>query len=122
MSDLDTLKAVLETAGVKRVYKANEVPAKTPGMYPYAVISSAPGAPQVRSLDGSGDRIGRFVVQHFAQTHDMLTLIADLSFAAFDGKTLPLDGEPVCWQEIASPAYRDPDDNGVLTITHTYRF
>ena len=61
-------------------------------------------------------------MQHFSRTHDGLTDVADATFATFDGKTLPIDGEPVCWQEVTSGVYRDPDDQGVLTVTHTYRY
>lgn len=120
MSDLDTIVAALVTGGVTRAYKFGAVPASP--AYPYAVVSAAPGAPQVRTLDGSGDPMGRFVVQHFSRTHDGATDLADLTFATFDGHALPLDDAPVCWQEVTSGVYRDPDDQGVLTITHTYRF
>lgn len=119
MSDLDALVAMLDAASVT-AYKLGKVPASP--QYPYAVLSAAPGAPQVRTLDGSGDPMGRFVAQHFSKTHDGLTDIAAATFTTFDAKTLPLDGEPVCWQEVVSGVYRDPDDQGVLTTTHTYRF
>ena len=47
---------MLTDGGIDRVYGINEVPA-TPA-YPYAVLSLRPGAPQVRTLDGSGDPVG----------------------------------------------------------------
>ena len=120
MSDLDALVAVLVAGGVQRAYKLGSVPASP--AYPYAVLTLAPGAPVVRDLGGSGDPMGRFAVQHFSRSQDALVDIADRSFATFDGQALPLPGEPVCWQEVTSSIYRDPDDNGVLTTTHTYRF
>ena len=120
MSDLDTIAAALVTAGVTRVYKLGVVPASP--AYPYAVVSWSPGAPTVRTLDGTGQPAGRFTVQHFGRTAESVAAIAALSFATFDGDPLPLAGTPVAWQEVASPVYRDPDDQGVLSITHSYRF
>lgn len=120
MSDLDDLQAALVTGGIARVYKLGEVPHKP--TYPYAVLSSAPNAPQVRTLDGSGDPVGRFIAQHFGRTADSVQTLADITFATFDGKALPLTGEPVAAQEIATPPFRDADDQGVLSITHTYRY
>lgn len=53
MTDLDALQAALTAAGVARVYKFGAVPASPP--FPYAVLSDAPAAPEVRRLSGSGD-------------------------------------------------------------------
>lgn len=119
MSDLDALIAALETAGVARVYKFGDVPPKP--SYPYAVMSDAPSAPLIRDLGGSGDRVGRFTVQHFGKTTDSVSALADITFATFDGKPLPLDGEPVAWQEMATLPDRDSDDRGVIHVLHTYR-
>lgn len=119
MSDLDVIKTALETAGVQRVYKINEVGDKA---YPYAVLSPAPGAPQVRTLDGSGNMVGRFVIQFFSRTEGTLTDSANIAIATFDGHVIPgLPGEPVAWLEINSSVYRDPDTQGVLNVTQTYR-
>lgn len=113
--------ALLQEAGVDRVYVLGSVPPSP--AYPYAVVAPAPGAPQVRTVDGSGDPAGRFVVQHFGRTLESVTDLADRSFTAFDGKPLTtFPDPPVAWQEVASAAYRDPDDSGVLAITHTYRY
>lgn len=48
--------------------------------------------------------------------------MAAQTFAAFDGKELPLTDSPVAWQEIATAPYRDPDTQGVLSVLHTYRY
>lgn len=101
----------------ERVYPVGKVP--TSPVYPYRVIGYAPNAPVVRSQLGDGDPLRRFTVQHFARTADGLEDIADATFATFDGKTV--DGA-VCTQEIATAPTRDPDDRGVLSTTHTYRF
>ena len=103
-----------------RTYKIGSVPSSP--VYPYRVVSLAPDAPQVRDLGGSGDPAGRFVVQHFGKSAESVLETAAATFAAFDGKALPLPGEPVAWQEIASSVYRDPDTSGVLDVTHTYRY
>lgn len=120
MTDLDALQAALTAAGVARVYKFGAVPASPP--FPYAVLSDAPAAPEVRRLSGSGDPAGRFTVQHFGRTADTVTAMAAQTFAAFDGKELPLTDSPVAWQEIATAPYRDPDTQGVLSVLHTYRY
>lgn len=114
------LRAALTTAGVARVYAVNAVPDNPD--YPYAVLDVTPAAPQVRDLGGSGDPVGRFTVQHFGRSDESVTDLAAITFATFDGKELPVDGAPVAWQEIATTAYRDPDDQGVLSVLHTYRY
>lgn len=119
MSALDDLVAVLTTAGV-RAYKLGEVPASP--VYPYAVLSLSPMPPRVRTMDAAGDRAGRFKVQHFGRTDASVSTLADVTFGAFDGKALPLAGSPVAEQEISTDPYRDPDDQGVLDILHTYRY
>lgn len=120
MSDLDVIKAALEAAGVARVYKINEVDTT---VYPYAVLSPAYGAPEVRTLDGSGDMVGRFAIQFFGRTDDSLQALTGPAFATFDGREISgLDGQPVAWLEINAGPYRDPDTQGVLNVTQTYRF
>lgn len=117
MSLTSTLVALRKVGGFTRVYPMGGVPA-TPG-YPYVVIGYAPNAPEVRDLGGSGEQLRRFTVQHFGKTSDSVEDQADTTFATFDGKQV--DGE-TCLQEIASPLFRDPDDAGVLSTTHTYIF
>lgn len=116
MSVTDELVTQRQAAG-GRVYAIGSVPA-SPG-YPYTVIGYAPNAPVVRTADGAGDRVRRFTAQHFGRTDDSVEDVADATFAAFDGKRV--DGD-LCVQEVATTITRDPDDQGVLTITHTYRF
>jgi hypothetical protein len=120
VSDAETLRDMLTAGGVDRVYAPNKVPPK-PG-YPYAVLGLAPGAPAIRTLDGSGDPLGRFTVQHFGQDDEALEDVTAITFATFDAKELPLAGEPVCTQELTSGLYRDPDTRGVLNVTHPYRY
>lgn len=103
-----------------RTYKLGDVPPKP--TYPYRVVSLAPDAPRTRLLAGPGEPSGRFTVQHFGKTAESVLETATATFAAFDGKPLPLSGEPVAWQEIASSPYRDPDTQGVLDVLHTYRY
>ena len=117
MSVLDDLIAHAATGDR---YKLGAVP--NDAGYPYRVFSTADNAPTVRTLDGSGDPMRRFVVTYFGKTAESVNDIAAQSFAAFDRAVLPLPGSPVCAQEIATATYRDPDDNGVLVIVHTYRY
>jgi hypothetical protein len=100
-----------------RLYKAGAVPDRP--TYPYRVLGYAPAPPVVRNQLGQGDPVGRFYVQHFARTADSLEDVAADTFTAFDGKAFAGN---VVSQEIATPIDRDPDDRGVLTTTHTYRF
>jgi hypothetical protein len=116
MSTTDDLVAQRVTAG-GRVYAAGSVPA-SPG-YPYTVVGYAPNAPVTRTLNAAGDPVRRFTVQHFGRTANAVEDAAAKTFAAFDGKSF---GGDVCTQELATPLTRDPDDQGVLSTTHTYRF
>lgn len=116
MSLTADLVAIRAAAG-GRVYPIGAVP--TSPIYPYSVVGYAPNAPTVRDLGGSGDPTERFTVQHFGRSADSVEDIAAGSFVAFDGK--PIAGQ-TCWQETATPIFRDPDNAGVLTTTHTYRF
>lgn len=116
----DALIQALKDGGVLRVYATNEVPASP--TYPYVVLAFSPAAPTIRTLDGSGDPAGRFTVQHFAESDDALDDLTAITFATFDGQELPLEHGPICIQQQATPTYRDPDDRGVLTITHIYEY
>lgn len=100
-----------------RVYAMGKVPSAP--TYPYRVVGYAPDAPVQRTTNGAGDPVQRFVVQHFGRSVDSVEAAAAATFATFDGKRV---GGDVCTQETASPITRDPDDSGVLSIVHTYRF
>jgi hypothetical protein len=106
-----------KSGGFTRVYAMGAVPG-TPA-YPYVVIGYAPNAPVVRSMTHDGDPVRRFTVQHFGRHADAVEDVAADTFAIFDGQ--PIDGD-VCTQEVATLVDRDPDDRGVLSTTHTYRF
>lgn len=116
MSTTSDLVATRAAAG-GRVYAIGAVPASP--AYPYAVVGYAPNAPVTRTADGRGNPIRRFTVQHFGRTADSVESIASLTFATFDGR--PIDGD-LCTQEVATLVDRDPDDSGVLSTTHTYRY
>lgn len=116
MSVTSDLVAQRAAAG-GRVYAIGAVPASP--QYPYAVIGYSPNAPTVRDLGGSGNPLRRFTVQHFGRTADSVEAVADDTFDAFDGQQVNGD---ICTQEIATPIFRDPDDSGVLSTTHTYTF
>lgn len=100
-----------------RVYKIGSVPANP--SYPYRVIGYSPNAPVVRTVNGAGEQVRRFTVQHFGRSADSVEAVADATFATFDGQRI---GDDVCTQELASTITRDPDDEGVLSTTHTYRY
>lgn len=100
-----------------RVYPIGRVPANP--IYPYRVVGYAPNAPVTRTINGAGDRVRRFTVQHFGKTADSVEAVADDTFVTFDGQHI--DGD-LCTQEIATLVDRDADDNGVLSTTHTYRY
>ena len=120
MSDLDNLVTRAQAATM-RAYKLGSVPVKPE--YPYAVLALSRLAPDVRTLDGSGNTAHRFTVQIFGRTSDALEDIADKMLAAFDAASLTeFDGDPQCRAEVTTPPYRDPDDRGVLAVTQTYRF
>ena len=119
MSTTDDLVALREAAG-GRVYSVGSVPPKPALKYPYVVIGYAPGQPATRDLGGSGEPEPRFTVQHFGKTEDGLEDIASLTFTTFDNAEI-YPGR-TCWQELATPVFRDADDHGVLNLTHTYRY
>lgn len=121
MSVADALVARRQSGGFARVYKVGHVPASP--AYPYVVIGYAPSTPVHRGLLGNATPLQRFTVQHFDRSADGLEAVCADTFALFDGVILSaLPGSPLCEQEMATPPNRDPDDNGVLGITHIYRF
>lgn len=116
MSVTDDLVTHRSTSG-GRVYAIGAVPASP--AYPYTVLGYSPNAPVVRTQNAAGDQVRRFTAQHFGRTATAVEDIAQKTFDTFDGETV--DGG-VCTQEIATTITRDPDNQGVLTTTHTYRF
>lgn len=100
-----------------RVYAVGSVPANP--TYPYRVIGYSPNAPTVRTANQQGDPARRFYVQHFARGIAALEAVAEATRTVFDGQAV--DGD-MCVQEVVSPVTRDPDDQGVLSTTHTFRF
>lgn len=116
MSVTDDLVTQRATAG-DRVYAIGSVPSQP--AYPYTVLAYSPNAPVTRVQQGQGDQIRRFTAQHFGRTDDSVEDAAQRTFDTFDGKAV---GGDMCTQEIATTITRDPDDSGVLSITHTYRF
>lgn len=120
MSDIEALVTHAETSGVDRVYPVGGVPS-TP-TYPYAVLASSRLAPDVRRLDGGGTNPKRFTAQLFGKSAASVEDLADLMLAAFDAAWIPDLSDSQCRVEVTTPPYRDPDDRGVLNITHTYRF
>ena len=120
-AELDALIDRAEAVGISRVYKLGAVP-DSPA-YPYAVVGLGSPDAQGRTLDGSAWTDRRFTVQMFGRTHDSVLDLALLADAAFEAQTLTeFDDSPLSWRELSTPPYRDPDDAGVLSILHTYRF
>lgn len=118
MSVTADLVALREAAdATQRVYAFGAVPAKPE--YPYTVIAYAPDVPALRDMLGGGDPVRTFTVQHFSRTAAGLEDITDTTIAAFDGQ--PVDGD-VCALIATQRPDRDPDDRGVLSTTHVYRF
>ncbi len=120
MSDIEALVAHAESAGIDRVYATGSVP-KSPG-YPYVVLASSRIVPDVRRLDGGGTTPKRFTAQIFGKNAESIEDLADLMLAAFDAAFIPDLDDSQCRAEVTTPPYRDPDDRGVLNVTHTYRF
>lgn len=121
MSDLDDLVGIATTAGMGRVYAVGSVPGSP--SYPYAVLGCDTGTPGLRRAGGGTTRHDRRVtVQMFGRSDDSVIALAALADAAFEDKVLgALDGKPFSMRELQTPIVRDPDDQGVLNVLHTYR-
>jgi hypothetical protein len=121
MTDLDLHVARLLAAGVLRAYKLGSVPSAP--AYPYASLALDSGTPNGRTADAKAGKIYRLTVQLFGREADAVTDLARLADVAFEGVALTdVAGSPVCTREISTVPYRDPDDLGVLSILHTYRY
>lgn len=114
MSLLDDLVSAVEAGGVLRVYKLNEVPANP--AYPYAVVGL--GSPQKvwRTTNGAAGDLAMATAQFFS--HDIDGALDIATLGDLDGQFI--SGRLVS-REAASPPYRDPDDEGVVTISHAYQ-
>lgn len=115
MTTIAELVTAVTNAGVTRAYKLGAVPASP--AYPYAVVGFSAPDKIARSANGQATELNRFTVQFFGRTLDA---VLDL------GTNADLDGDfingALITRELTTPPYRDPDDSGVLTILHTYRF
>jgi hypothetical protein len=115
MALLDDLVAAVQAGGVTRVYKLNEVPAGAP--YPYAVVGLGSPDKIARTGDGAAGDLDRATAQFFGRDVDGVLDIAskgDLDGARLSGRLVS--------REVSSLPYRDPDDSGVINITHVFRF
>lgn len=121
MSVIDGLVALAKAAGMTRAYSVGSVPA-SPG-YPYAVVSADTGTPGVRRAGGGATKkTRRATVQVFGKSDDSVLDYADMADAAFEDKVLgTLEGRPFSYREMQTPIMRDPDDNTVLNVLHTYK-
>lgn len=114
MTLLDDLAAAV-AEDLPRVYKLGEVPEKP--AYPYAVVGL--GAPDkfARTMNGQAADTHRATTQFFGRDIDGVldfATLGDLDGRFIDGRLITRD--------IASPPFRDPDDDGVLAVTLSYRF
>lgn len=109
------------TSGVSRLYPLNSVPASP--TYPYGVYSAAMGRGDAYSYAAEhGLRHGGVVVQTFGKTLDSATSHMELIVAALLDVRLSADHTPL-QAALDQPAVnRDPDDNGVVTVTLPFNF
>jgi hypothetical protein len=110
------LDDLVTAVGATRTYKLNEVPTGSP-VYPYAVVGLTSPDKVNRTLDGQAGDLHRATVQFFGRDIDGVLAIS--AAGDLDGKFL---GERLVTREVSTTPYRDPDDGGVLVVTHTYRF
>lgn len=115
MTTLAELVAAVAGTGVTRAYKLGAVPVSP--AYPYAVVGLSAPDKIARSANGQATDLNRFTIQFFGRTLDAVLDLAQM--ADLDGTFL---GPALVTRELTTSPYRDPDDSGVLTITHTYRF
>lgn len=115
MTTLTDVVTAVTTAGVTRAYKLGAVPASP--AYPYAVVGVGSPEKVARSTNGDAADLHRATVQFFGRTHDAVLDLATVG--DLDGTYL---GGNLVTRELGTTPYRDPDDAGVLSILHTYRF
>lgn len=109
----DLLTAV-GAGGVDRVYKINEVP--TSPTYPYAVVGLGSPDKVARTAEGTAADLNRCTAQFFG--HDIDGVLDIAGKGDLDGKFI---GGRLCTRELTTSPFRDPDDNGVLAVLHTYQ-
>lgn len=117
-----TMSAVATaTASVARLYPINGVPASP--TYPYGTYSAALGRGDAYSKGGEhGLRHGGVVVQTFGKTADSALALMDQVVAALLDQRLSAATTPL-QAELDQPSVnRDPDDNGVVTVTMPFSF
>lgn len=121
MSVLDDVVTVIKAAGMQRAYSIGSVPASP--TYPYAVVGVDTGTPGLRRAGGGATKKDRRVtVQLFGRSDDAVLDYARLADLALEDKVIgALPGRPFSYRELQTPIYRDPDDQGVLNILHTYK-
>lgn len=110
-------------SGVDYCYPINEVPDAE--AYPYNVYSATLGRGDSYTLDSrEGVRWGRVVVQTVARTGTTALAHAEAVRAALVGKALTITGYETtpCRAELDPQMVRDPDDQGVVSVTATYIF
>lgn len=114
MTQLDDLVAAVQSGGVTRVYKLNEVPSSP--AYPYAVVGLGSPDKIARTGNGIAGDLGRATCQFFGRDIDGVLDIA--TKGDLDGRRI---GDRLVTRDVTSAPYRDPDDSGVINITHGYR-
>lgn len=117
---LADIAAQLVAEGVKHVYAENAVP-KLPE-YPYVVVASSYGAPAAATMNGHSHTPRWLTVKAFGRTIAALEATTDAIDAAFNGRALPLPGDPVAEFLQANQMSRDAADGGVLGMVLTYRY
>lgn len=108
------------TTGVERLYPMNGVPASP--TYPYGSYSAALGGGDGYDLSSShGLRTGEVVVQTFGKTVDAATDLMEQVVTALLDVRLP-NTTPLRASLDHAAINRDPDDNGVVTVTMPFTF
>lgn len=110
------------TAGVPRLYALNSVPASP--TYPYGVFTAGIGGGEGYTLDGSvpGLRLGAVTLQTFGKTADAAFDHMEKALAVLMGLRLASGCTPLQTGLDRPAINRDPDDNGVVTLTMPLTF
>lgn len=109
------------TAAVPRLYALNSVPASP--TYPYGVFSAALGRGDAYSVAAEhGVRHGGVVLQTFGRTADSALAHMEALLALLLDRRLFADATPLLASLDQPSVNRDPDDNGVVTVTMPLSF